>query len=324
MKVMVVGKRGSVAHWMESVIPAVRVLGHQVAGFSTTGEGVMGRMQIRIVKRIDKQKMAAVMARQFEKAVMRFRPDLILVTHAFWAVPADIYELASKLSWRPVIVGWVGDKFAADQKHKAGLMDRLYFTDSGFLDSARQFGFKENYSYLPLAVDTSLFVPGTDDRIERMVFVANRTPHREQVVRQVTNRIDIFGPGWGRVDGIEQHAVYGHHVSIKKVAEFYRKYRAVLNVLNEMNLTHGLNQRNFEPMACGAIVVNEYGEDVEQCFVPGEEILVYRDADELNGIYDRLAGDRRWAETVARAGYERVMAEHTYVHRIKTILSDIE
>jgi spore maturation protein CgeB len=62
----------------------------------------------------------------------------------------------------------------------------------------------------------------------------------------------------------------------------------VLNVRNEANVEHGLNQRSFEPLACGAVVLNDDLADLPLCFEPGREILVYRDAEELNALMARL------------------------------------
>jgi spore maturation protein CgeB len=319
MKVLVVGKLGSVAFWMENLVSAFQTEGCDTRGFSVTGDGRWGRLRVRLQKRIDRKGVAAVLARQFEAALRAFRPDLVVFTHAFWAVPLDMYQVARAMEWQPRLLGWVGDKFGADQRPKVELMDHLFFTDSGFFDDAARFGFPEHTSYLALAADPTLFHPGSGARVDEMLFVANCTPHREEVVRAVRSPVTVYGRGWKGLDDSIHH-VHSHLISIHKVAKLYRRHRSVLNVLNELNLMHGLNQRNFEPLACKAVVISEQVRDMERCFEPGKEILVYDDMEELNDLERKVRMDEGFAGRIAEAGYRRVLAEHTYVHRVRAIL----
>jgi len=319
MKVLVVGKQGSVAYWMENTLAAFRAEGHETAGFSVTGAGLWGRLQVRLTKRTDRAAVPALLARQFTRVMNAFRPDLVVFTHAFWGVPLEVYEAAHALDFRPPFIGWVGDRFDAAQRAKAELLDHIFFTDSGFFDDARTFGFPERTSYLALAADPQLFRPGTGERVNEMLFVANRTPHREEVVRAVRTPMSVYGRSWEGIKG-GVHRVHSHRIGMGKVADLYRRHVAVLNVLNELNLMQGLNQRNFEPMAAGAVVISEQVRDIELCFEPGKEILVYGDMDELNGLYDKVRSDAAFAAGIAEAGQRRVLSEHTYVHRVRSIL----
>ena len=85
-------------------------------------------------------------------------------------------------------------------------------------------------------------------------------------------------------------------------------------------MVNGLNQRSFEPYGCKTPVVHDAVSDVARCFEPGKEILVYRDTDELNAIYERLLKDQAYREKIGKAGHERVKASHTYQHRIKSFV----
>ena len=59
--------------------------------------------------------------------------------------------------------------------------------------------------------------------------------------------------------------------------------------------------------------------DLEMCFEPGAEIFVYDSVDELNLLLGRLARDPDRARTVGLAGQRRVMAHHTYAHRVEAL-----
>ena len=97
----------------------------------------------------------------------------------------------------------------------------------------------------------------------------------------------------------------------------------MLNVRNEANVEHGLNQRSFEPLACGAVVLNDDLPDLPLCFEPGREILVYQDREELNALAARVRREPAFGSRIAEAGRRRVLAEHTYSHRVQTILKDL-
>lgn len=79
--------------------------------------------------------------------------------------------------------------------------------------------------------------------------------------------------------------------------------------------------RNFEVPGCGGFILTEAVPHLEEYFVPGEEIGVFRDTDDL------VAQTRHWLEhpderiAVAAAGHRRALAEHTYDHRFAAIFA---
>ena len=50
---------------------------------------------------------------------------------------------------------------------------------------------------------------------------------------------------------------------------------------------------------------------------------MYRDAEELNALVTRLQREPQFAARIAEAGRRRVLAEHTYEHRVTSILDDL-
>lgn len=51
---------------------------------------------------------------------------------------------------------------------------------------------------------------------------------------------------------------------------------------------------------------------------------MYRNREELNVLVARLRREPAFGARVAEAGRQRVLAEHTYGHRIRTILNDLD
>jgi spore maturation protein CgeB len=78
--------------------------------------------------------------------------------------------------------------------------------------------------------------------------------------------------------------------------------------------------RPFELAAAGAAIVSNPYNGIERWFEPGRELLVVDSADEASSAYRDLLDDPAQAEELGRLARERVLDEHTYVHRSRRLL----
>ena len=78
--------------------------------------------------------------------------------------------------------------------------------------------------------------------------------------------------------------------------------------------------RPFELAACGATIVSNPHEGIDAWFAPGEEIIVVHSADEATAAYRDLLGDPAQAQAMGERARQRVLDEHTYAQRAKTLL----
>jgi hypothetical protein len=78
--------------------------------------------------------------------------------------------------------------------------------------------------------------------------------------------------------------------------------------------------RPFELAASGAAIVSNPCEGMERWFEPGKELLVVSDADEAVSAYRDLIADPEAAAELGRRARERVLDEHTFVHRARRLL----
>lgn len=320
IRVLLLGKGRSLVLWLENLEQAFISLGYSPAIFVINGDNWTSRLRSKI-KFFDSN--SHWMLSRFELSLNTFRPNLVIVVGAF-GIPINFYKIMHSQSQRPIVVGLVGDRFSIpDCIERANLCDKLYFTDTFFLEESKNAGIKANGSYLPLAVNPEIFRPGYGARRKEILLVASRTELRESVVRQLHKPAFIIGTDWSTLEQEKFHLVQNRKINRDAVIRLYQHHQAVLNIRNEANVEHGLNQRSFEPLACGAVVLNDDLPDLEICFEPGKEILVYRNPEELNMLVDRLELDPKFAEIVAIKGRERILAEHTFKHRIKKIINDL-
>jgi hypothetical protein len=81
-----------------------------------------------------------------------------------------------------------------------------------------------------------------------------------------------------------------------------------------------VNFRLFEAASCGCAVLNPAVPGVEELFVPGQEVALYRDGAELAAWVGRLRSDDALARNMGLRAWERVQREHLPAHRAGTLL----
>lgn len=316
-RILLLGKRGSLVLWLENLARACTRLEHAVQVFAINGDRWDSWLRAKWQGR--EAATAEWMLARFQRTLTRFCPDIVIVAGAF-GVPLAYYQILHAIPARPLIAGMVGDRFPPESRVRANYCDQLFFTDTHFLQAASQAGFTAACHYLPLAVDPERFRLGHGARSTELLFVASRTAYRETVVRSLVEPIWVSGTDWRELPSSGSQRVENRKISRWTLIRRYQRHQAVLNIRNEANVEHGLNQRSFEPLACGAAVLHDELDDVPLCFEPGREVLVYRNPEEMNALASRLVREPAFARQIAAAGRRRVLAEHTYIHRVQTIL----
>ena len=260
--------------------------------------------------------MAVEIARRAE----RFDPDLILAIGGFHA-PLEVMSALRDSRVRAPIAAWVGDAFGVEAAPLAALYDVVAHTDSALEARHRAMGFAAPSLWLPHAANPHRRAPRRDRTLD-MVFIAAASPERRRVLDGIVEPIVVHGPGW-RADPPAGHRVAGGRVRHEALAALYASHAASLNVRNATNVVAGLNQRSFDPYLFGAAVIGDDQPDLARCFDIGSEALMFRSAEELNETHARVRREPGFAAGVAARGLARVMAEHTFGHRLAALMRTI-
>ena len=98
--------------------------------------------------------------------------------------------------------------------------------------------------------------------------------------------------------------------------------RVSLNISRRPHSTVPLSStaRPFELAATGAAIVSGPHAGIERWFEPDRELMLVSSADEAVDAYRALLDDPGLAEELGRRARERVLDEHTYVHRARRLL----
>jgi spore maturation protein CgeB len=81
-----------------------------------------------------------------------------------------------------------------------------------------------------------------------------------------------------------------------------------------------VNQRVFDVPCCNAFLLTDHRRQVEDLFEPGAEIVCYATPDDIPELVERYLADPAARARVASAARKRVLAEHTYDHRVASLM----
>lgn len=315
MKVLLFGKTRNAFHLVEDVADDLRAAGHQVAVFAHRGRKLQKLLEPALLS----PRLGVPLAVLMTQVVRRFAPDLVVALGPYHWLPPSVFERLAAMPGRPPIAAWVCDRFGAGAA--AAGFDVVAYTDSGFLDLHRQYRFRPASLFLPLAAPrpTAGAPSGPGRRVDRLAFVASATRARRALLTQLAEPVALFGPDWRHAPGLSHHPRITRRIATSELAGIYRSHLGVLNIRHEANVINGLNQRHFAPYMQATPVLSDPQPDLAHCFDPGSEILVYRDAEELNGLIAALRREPERARRIGEAGGRRVLAAHTYTHRITAL-----
>ena len=110
--------------------------------------------------------------------------------------------------------------------------------------------------------------------------------------------------------------------SVRRRRDVYRSAAGVLNNLHPAEI-EGVNARLFEAAGCGAAVLTEFRPTLPDLFAIGDEVLAFRDFDELLGQATRLLNEPALSAKIGDAAARRGHESHPYEKRLAVILEKL-
>jgi len=105
------------------------------------------------------------------------------------------------------------------------------------------------------------------------------------------------------------------HIYPAEHRDFYNAQRFTLNItrIDMIRAGHSPSVRLFEAAGCGAPIISDYWEGIEDFFEIGREILIARSSRDVLTYIRELPEEERYA--LGERARNRVLAEHTASHR---------
>mgnify|MGYP000868974493 FL=1 len=167
--------------------------------------------------------------------------------------------------------------------------------------------------YLPEGANPAVHRPYDVEWEFDVSFVGQCYGNRPAVIerlRQAGIRVEAFGFGWPNGP-----------LTTEEMVRMYSRSRINLGFggVAGHDDTYCLKGRDFEIPMSGGLYVTESCAELERFFRPGEEIVTYRDFDDLVEKIRRLLSHPEEAERIRKAGFERARAEHTWEMRFEKV-----
>lgn len=252
-----------------------------------------------------------------EEAVLQFKNNDTLVV--FWDVDA------------PATL----DRVKQNSEDPFGKLIEAYdviFTYGGGDPVVRQYELFGAKMCIPVynALDPSTHYPVRPDEMFEgsLGFLGNRLPDREarvaefffEAARMLPDRVFVMGGnGWEEPFPDIKNIRRVGHVYTSDHNAFNCSNLAVLNINRQSMASYGYSPptRVFEAAGAGACIITDSWEGIDLFLEPGKECLVANNGKEVAEYVAKL--NKEDACRIGKAGRERILAEHTYSLRAKTV-----
>ena len=341
MRLLIVGPNW-VQGWTKGMERAARALGHTTMLFhyrSNVLGGLQGRMERRLppalqwvpqlAARRSKWARDVWMNRRLIAAARAFQPDVILVLKGETISRETLVALRERN--RRLASWWVDDHFKyPDLAHSLDVFDAVYIFDMDCLTRLKTQGL-QRVVYLPCACDPTIYYPQSLDSADfptlncTVGFVATYHPTRAALLSQMQGlNFGLWGSGW---EGVPELAALppgtwrAKQISPEAAAKVYNLAQICPNMHDPQTRIGGLNTRTFEILAAGGFELVDKIPGLEENFVVGREIIAYSSPAHFRELVDYYLAHPSERAAIAARGRARVLRDHTYEQRFKTILS---
>ncbi|WP_270169674.1 CgeB family protein [Paenibacillus sp. SYP-B4298] len=267
------------------------------------------------------------------------RPDLVLVLDGLTLDPTHAQEM--RAAGIRTAIWFTDDPYYTDVT--AGIAqhyDHVFTLERNCVEFYQQHGC-QSVHYMPLGFFPQIFRPRNPDRGRRrdICFVGTAYWKRIEFFHQLTDYLGsknslISGIWWDRLPSYAQLASkieLDRWMGAPETAETYNGAKIVINMHRAHDdetfnnnsagiMAASLNPRTFEIAGCGTLQLTDVRSDMEQFFVPGEEIVTYSSPQEFiekSEYYLQNEGERR---RIALNALYRTMRDHTYERRLESML----
>ena len=258
-----------------------------------------------------------------------WRPDvLFLYGSNLWVSAQAIGEMQKRLGCKVVLWEVNNSCFQGYQAESIPLYDHIFVLDSYLAPALKVSGARQVH-HLCACIDPEEHFPMklSDPDIQRfgsdVCLVGAPYPLRKEILSQLTEyNLKIYGFGWKKYNDLSRFISDEPVMDLTKL-KIFSAARISLNI-HGPHMIHGENFRVFEAAACGGATFSLPKPDLIQCFKPGEEVVLFENIQDLKEKLDEYLANPQRLEEIGQAARKRVIAEHTYGHRVRSILDILQ
>ena len=207
----------------------------------------------------------------------------------------------------------------------------------GFHEQLRGIGVR-NVSYLPCAANPNIHRSATLNEAERarfgsdVSFVGAGYGNRQRLFADLGLRnFKIWGADWPDDSPVRRYVQENaRRVTPEETALIYSGTQVNLNLHSSPHHSginpdgDYVNPRTFEIAACGAFQLVDFRSELAGLFREGDEVAVFHREEEMRELVQHYLEHPEERLQMAERAQQRVLREHTYVHRMTAALSFLE
>lgn len=173
---------------------------------------------------------------------------------------------------------------------------------------------------------TESYIPMFNGLVKKSYWFPNSYPDDLMFPTNTEKSVDVgfCGNILNRVHIIDSLNKFGIKKDIfvigKDMVDCINSYKIHLNC----NISNDINYRTFETTGCGTFLLTNYTPGLEKLFDIGKEIVTYSSIQDLSEKVSYYLNNDDERNRIAKAGYEKSKANHTYYERSKKIIEIIK
>lgn len=186
-----------------------------------------------------------------------------------------------------------------------------------------------NASFLPFGANNTAS-KSLNNQFLDVLFIGSCDLRRIFMLEHIKEKVTIFGDRWQRnyplISDVLRSKIKDQSIWGEALHSQLFSAKIVLNITRShfYGAETGINLRIFEALAAGCFLLTDYCEELEELFVIGEEIEVFRSASELAEKVDFYLNNPEKRLAIAKRGHEQFLNKHLWIKRAETLSVEMQ
>lgn len=318
--------------YSEAVRRALIELGHEVEvlhydAFPTVGTKLRNKMMFELPSRLGsssgERRLTEWTTRRVLDGIAASRADAVLIIRGD-RLSLDVWAELDRRRLPTVL--WLYDEMNRMSLDPAVLAMPRAIASYSPSDVAQLAATGLHSMHLPNAFDPTTGARPTPS--DDIVFIGARYRSREELLVGLAARgapVHAYGRDWShhpydrlRTWDLRRPAIPAGRDIDRATA--YSIMGGAAGVINTHENQDGFTMRTFEACGMGGLQFIDRA-DVDDYYTPGAELEVFEDLEHLAELCRRAAQDPDWRRALGAAAAERTRREHTFVHRMRLLVT---
>ncbi|THF73363.1 CgeB family protein [Cohnella fermenti] len=274
------------------------------------------------------------------------RPDWVLVMNGLHVFPGNHLEQIDAIRAMGIrtAIWFVDDPYVTDETPEIAKHYDMVITHERSCVPLYIAAGCAQVRHLPLAVNPRIFQPKyvPPEYRSDICFIGVAFENRVNLFDEMADflqdkKVFLSGKLWERMKRYSDLSRFVHDgwIPVAETVNYYNGARLVINLhrtteagkdnRNAMNWgAESINPRTYEIASCGVLQLTDERKELSEQYELGREIVAFRSADELMAQIDYYLNHEEERRQIAARGFKRTRLQHTFVHRIQTLLGWLE